>query len=189
MLVQEGEGASQHSVQQNDFVLVSSATGSDAVSCYFLGVVHTLKEGLLIIRTVLSPELAAKSPEEANRFNLLVARAQQDSIWSVSRLCTLNNYNRTFIGIQNSMEMGQMTNQILDPSFVTIKDNQFSSSAACSSYLIKQGVLLVDGGYKCGKTQLIPQMVQGYKQVTDDIKKAEAARAQKMSNLPKKTVQ
>ena len=131
---------------------MSSASDSDAQSCYFLGVVHTLKEGLLIIRTVLSPELATKSPEEADRFNLLVARAQQDSIWSVNRLCTLNNFNRTYIGTQNSMEMGQMTNQLLDPSFVTIKDNAFASQATCASYLIKQGVLLVDGGYKSGKT-------------------------------------
>lgn len=167
---------------------MSSAAGADAKHCYFLGIVHTLKEGLLIIRTVLSPELAGTSLEETKRFNLLVAQAQQDSVWTVNRLCTLNNYNRTYLGTQNSMEMGHMTNQILDPSFVTFKDNALASKEASAPYLIKQGVLLINGGYKSGKTSLIPQIIQGYKSVTDEIKRAEAAKAQKMNNLPTYTV-
>jgi hypothetical protein len=82
-----------------------------------MGIVDTLKDSLLIIRTILSPELANSSPEEKERFERLVAYVQNDSKWSVTRLCTMNNYNRTYLGIQNSMEMSGMTNQILDPSF------------------------------------------------------------------------
>ena len=49
----EGEEFS-HQVQQNDFVMVSSFSPELKNECYFNGIVHFLKEGLLIIKMVLT---------------------------------------------------------------------------------------------------------------------------------------
>ena len=51
----EGEGTEvNHQVQQNDFVMVSSCNPELKNDCYFNGIVHFLKEGLLIIKMVLT---------------------------------------------------------------------------------------------------------------------------------------
>lgn len=66
------DGAKQI-VQQNDLVLVSvSGIGEQ---CYFIGVCHTVKEQLLIVKTVISPELASGNPVETTRINNLIGNA------------------------------------------------------------------------------------------------------------------
>ena len=156
-----------------------------------MGIVATLKDSLLIIRTILSPELANSSPEQKERFETLVGYVQNDSKWSVTRLCTMNNYNRTYLGIQNSMEMSGMTNQILDPSFKQIAENSYPCAVdeASAPYLIKQGVLLLNGSYKSGKTKLIPQIISGFQEVASIIEKAEQEKQRRMKNLPTFSIQ
>ena len=42
-----------HAVQQNDFVILSASLEERKKECYLFGIIHTLKEGLLLIKTLI----------------------------------------------------------------------------------------------------------------------------------------
>ena len=103
-------------MQQNDFVMVSSPHDEQRDTCYFFGIVHTLKENLLIVKAVIDREQALQYPEEKERITQLVQYAQEDNPFLVTRICTLNNFNKILIAINNVPEIGFMTNLVLDPT-------------------------------------------------------------------------
>ena len=88
----------------------------NAIKCYFFGIVHTLKDKLMVVKTIISPELMQSDPKEHERFNELVTYAQPNLVWGVQRIATLNNFNRNYLGIQSVVDLGPITNHILDAS-------------------------------------------------------------------------
>jgi hypothetical protein len=124
-----------HQVQQNDLVLVADPNNSEM--CYFLGIVHTLKEKLMIVKTILNPEMLGSDEGEVQRFNNLVAYAQPDYSWSVQRLINLNNYNRCYLGVHNIVDTEPLVNHILDPS---IAENTPVYESKTCNLLIQEGI-------------------------------------------------
>ena len=60
----------------------------------------------------------------------------------------MNNWNRSFLGIQNVVDLGMLTNHILD--------------ATAEKTVKIEGIKLVDGPYNSGKTQSIPSLISEY---------------------------
>ena len=149
----------KHLVLQNDLVLVM--VPQRAHKCYFIGVVHTIKEQLLVVKTVLDQETMLATPGESDRLQSLVAFAQPNQEWGVQRLVSLNNYNRGVLGIHNVVELGEMTNCLLDPG-ICGKAKSFADKSLPSGLLIQQGILSVDGNFRDGKTRLLTQAAAGY---------------------------
>ena len=107
-----------------------------------MGVVHTLKENLVIIRTVLNQDSQSKGLDELQRFNELVGYAQPNTPWTVERLITLNNYNRSFLGIQSAPELGELTNYVLGQEEAKEVYKNFK----------KKGIQVFNGEFLSGKT-------------------------------------
>ena len=98
--------------------MVSAPPEEEGDTCYFFGIVHALKESLLVVKAVIDKDLALQFPEEEKRVRKLVSYAQPDNPWHVTRICTLNNFNKKLKAINNVPEIGFMTNLVLDPTNV-----------------------------------------------------------------------
>ena len=141
---------------------------------YFFGVVHTLKEDLLIIRTVLDQQRAATDELQSKRIQGLVTMAQPNSTWKIERLGITNNAQRNYLASWSLADLGFLTNHMLDPS-LALKDSpqqEFYSAPLLKSapaesrpMLVKEGILLVEGPHQSGKTSLIPKIVAGFQSV------------------------
>lgn len=70
------EKKNSHNVQENDYVLVAHTDPVKKSTCYFLGIIHTLKEKLLIIKSVIDPERARNDKNELNRYRQLEENAE-----------------------------------------------------------------------------------------------------------------
>lgn len=65
---EEDEKKFAHNVQENDYVLVAHSDPTKKTTCYFLGIIHTLKEKLLIIKSIVDPERVKNDKYELNRY-------------------------------------------------------------------------------------------------------------------------
>ena len=122
-------------------------------------------------------------PNEIERFNNLVAYAQPEQIWNVKRLINMGAYNRSYVGIQNIVDIEPLTNHVLDSSLGEKCQTYKTQDPELQKYLVQEGIVVVDGPYRSGKSSLIPEIIAGYLTVSQNIKQAELEKKLKMQNL------
>jgi len=64
----------------------------------------------------------------------------------------MNNWNRSFLGINNVVDLGPLTNHILD--------------ATAEKTFKAPGIQVIDGPYNSGKTEKIPKIIEDFQQET-----------------------
>ena len=95
--------------------MVSNPQQSLSETCYFLGILQNMKDGLVVIKTILE-QSRAEIPEEGARMHQLLGYAKDNSRWHITRLCTMNNFNKKLISTQSVTELGFMNKLVLDPT-------------------------------------------------------------------------
>jgi len=120
----------------------------------------------MLVRTILNPELLGNEPEEMLRFNTLVAYAQPDVTWSVRRIINLNNYNRCYLGVNSIVDTEPLVNHMLDPSIAEKALTFSSDDKSISDLLIQEGIQVIEGPYRSGKSSLIPKLISGYNKMS-----------------------
>mmetsp|Transcript_6777 Transcript_6777/g.11388 ORF Transcript_6777/g.11388 Transcript_6777/m.11388 type:complete len:163 (-) Transcript_6777:1651-2139(-) len=139
---------------------------------YFFGIVHTLKENLIVIKTVLDQAKAMKVKAEEKRLKGLVEYAQPNSLWSVERMATTQNWQRQYLSFWSVTDLGFIQNHFLDASMEpnTPQDwrpylNKVTVGESVLPCLVEKGIYLIEGRNQSGKSSMVPKIVDGYLQI------------------------
>ena len=110
--------------------------------------------------------------------------ATLDSEWAVQRLLSLNTAGRSLLGIHSIVDLGFLTNHVLDPSLSCLSTETYGSNPMCP----KEGIKIIDGPYNCGKTRLISKVVETYYNCSESLKQEDVAAKEKLKNLKKYSI-